>query len=85
MLSAKVYRSTGQKAAYIRQAGFELIQQEQMVLNYIDKHGSIKRAEVMDLCRITKDQAYKLLSRLKDTGKIEQTGKRKGTVYIRKR
>jgi ATP-dependent DNA helicase RecG len=85
MLSAKVYRTTGQKAAYIRQAGFEPIQQEQMVLNYIDKHGSIRRAEVMDLCRITKDQAYKLLSRMKGTGKIEQTGERKGAVYIRKR
>jgi DNA-binding transcriptional ArsR family regulator len=85
MLSAKVYRTTGQKVAYIRQAGFEPIQQEQMVLNYIDKHGSTKRAEVMDLCRITKDQAYNLLSRLKDIGKIEQTGERKGAIYIRKR
>ena len=29
-----------------------------MVLNYIEKHGSIKRADVMDLCHITQDQAY---------------------------
>jgi ATP-dependent DNA helicase RecG len=84
MLSAKVYRTTGQKAAYIRQAGFEPIQQEQMVLNYIDKHGSIRRAEVMELCRITKDQAYKLLSRLKESGEIEQQGERKAAVYTRK-
>lgn len=85
MLSAKVYQTTGQKAAYIRQAGFEPIQQEQMVLNYIEKHGSIRRAEVMDLCRITKDQAYKLLSRLKDAGEIEQKGERKASIYTRKR
>jgi ATP-dependent DNA helicase RecG len=51
-LSAKVYRHTGQKAAYVRQTGFDPIQQEQMVLSYIDKHGSIKRAEAMDLCRM---------------------------------
>ena len=84
-LSAKVYRHSGRKAAYIRQAGFDPIQQEQMVLAYIDKHGSIKRAEVMDLCQITKDQAYKLLKRLKSSGQIVQIGNRKGAVYERKR
>jgi ATP-dependent DNA helicase RecG len=85
MLSAKFYRKIGQKAAYIRQAGFDPIQQEQMVLNYIDKHGSIKRADVMDLCHITQDQAYKLLSRLKKRDEIVQIGERKGAVYKRKR
>ena len=84
-LSAKVYRHAGQKSAYVRQAGFDPIQQEQMVLAYIEKHGSIKRAEVMDLCRITKDQAYKLLKRLKSRGQIVQIGDRKGAVYERKR
>ena len=84
-LSAKVYSKAGQKGAYVRQAGFDPIQQEQMVLSYIDKHGSIKRADVMELCRITKDQAYKLLSRLKKDRQIEQAGERKGAVYGRKR
>lgn len=84
-LSAKVYQHAGQKAAYIRQAGFDPIQQEQMVLAFIDKHGSIKRADVMDLCRITKDQAYKMLSRLKRSGQIAQLGSRKGAIYERKR
>jgi len=85
ILSAKVYKKSGQKAAYIRQAGFEPIQQEQMVLAYIDKHGSIKRADVMELCHVTKDQAYKLLTRLKNSGHITQIGSRKGAIYERKR
>ena len=84
-LSAKVYRQSGRQAAYIRQAGFDPFQQEQMVLAYIDRHGSIKRADAMDLCRITKDQAYKLLKRLKNGGQIVQVGDRKGAVYERKR
>lgn len=84
-LGAKVYRQIGQKAAYIRQAGFDPIQQEQMVLSYLDKHGAIRRAEVMDLCRITKDQAAKLLARLKRGGKIVQIGERRGAYYERKR
>jgi ATP-dependent DNA helicase RecG len=63
-LSAKVYQHAGQKSAYVRQAGFDPIQQEQMVLAYIDKHGSIKRAEAAELCRISPFQATRLLKRL---------------------
>jgi ATP-dependent DNA helicase RecG len=84
-LSVKLYQHSGKKAEYVRQAGFDKIQQEQMVLKYIDTHGSIKRADVMDLCLISKDQAYKLLNRLKQQGEIVQRGKRKGAIYERKR
>jgi ATP-dependent DNA helicase RecG len=83
-LSAKVYRKSGEKAAYVRQAGFDTIQQEQMVLSYIKKHGSIKRADVMELCMLTKDQAYTLLRRLKENESIIQKGHAKGTFYILK-
>ena len=82
-LSAKVYRHSGRKAAYIRQVGFDRIQQEQMVLAYIDKHGSIKRAEVMELCRIFGPQAYHLLKRLKKQGKIHQKGEKRYAFYTR--
>lgn len=83
-LSAKVYRYSGRKAAYIRQAGFDPIQQEQMVLKFIETHGTIKRADVMDLCRSTKDQAAKLLKRLTSEAKITKHGERRGTYYERK-
>ena len=83
MLSAKVYKKTGQKAAYVRQAGFDPIQQEQMVLTYIDKHGSIKRADVMELCRLSGPQAYRLLDRLRKQGKIRKKGEKRHAFYTR--
>jgi len=83
-LSAKVYQHSGRKAAYIRQAGFDPIQQEQMVLAYIGKHGSIKRADAADLCQISPFQASRLLKRLTESGKIISKGKYKGTVYVRR-
>lgn len=83
-LSAKVYRHTGQKAAYVRQAGFDPIQQEQMILAYIDKHGSIKRADVAELCRLSLPQAYHLLNSLKKYGKIQQHGVKRHAFYTRK-
>jgi len=81
MLSAKVYKKTGQKAAYVRQAGFDPIQQEQMVIKFIETHGSVKRADVVDLCKIGPFQATRLLNRLVKEGKIELRGKGKGTFY----
>lgn len=81
MLSAKVYRQSGQKAAYVRQVGFDPIQQEQMVLKFIQAHGHIKRADVMDLCHLDRNQAYRLLTRMKESGQIKQIGEQKGTVY----
>ena len=83
-LSVKVYRKAGQKSGYVRQVGFDPIQQEQMVLQYIDTHGFIKRAEVTDLCRISNDQAYRLLKRLKNRELVIQKGQSKGASYVRK-
>lgn len=82
-LSAVVYQQYGQKSAYVRQTGFDPIQQEQMVLKYIDKHGRIKREEAMELCRLSKDQAYRLLKKLVNSGLIQFEGKGKGGAYVR--
>jgi len=83
-LSAALYRTAGKKSEYIRQAGFAPIQQEQMVLNYIDKHGSIKRANAADLCQISPFQATRLLKRLENKELLRATGRWKGTRYERK-
>ena len=82
-LSAAIYRHAGRKAEYIRQAGFAPIQQEQMVLSYTEKHGSIRRADVMDLCHLNGPQAYRLLKKLTGQSRIKKTGERKHAVYIR--
>ena len=35
-----------------------------MVIRYIKEHDSIKRAEIMELCHLNKDQAYRLIKLL---------------------
>ncbi|NCB40516.1 MAG: ATPase, partial [Erysipelotrichia bacterium] len=83
-LSAKIYKKSGEKAAYVRQAGFDTIQQEQMILNFIEKHGSIKRSDVIELCRLSKDQAYKILTKLKKQDKIKLSGQGRDSIYCKK-
>jgi ATP-dependent DNA helicase RecG len=81
ILSARMYQKAGLHAEYIRQAGFDSIQQEQMVLKFIKTHGTIKRADVIELCRLTKDQSAKLLTQLAHENKIYKHGDRRGTYY----
>ncbi|MHB0818380.1 ATP-binding protein [Stutzerimonas stutzeri] len=80
-LSASLYQAVGNKAAYTRQAGFSPIQHEQMVLSYVQQHGQIKRAEVMELCRLTEDQAWQLLKRLVLAEKLVKHGERRWSFY----
>jgi len=83
-LSAATYRLLGDKAGYVRQRGFEPLQQEQMVLQYVEKHGRITRREAADLCRITGPQAYRLLDRLAQQGLVEREGERGRSVSYRR-
>lgn len=80
-LSATAYRRLGLKAAYVRQRGFEPLQQEQMVLQYVEKHGRITRREAADLCQLSPLQARDLLARLVKAGKLVRHGTRRGAFY----
>jgi predicted HTH transcriptional regulator len=82
-LSAATYRRLGQPAAYVRQRGFEPLQQEQMVLQYVEKHGRITRSEAAELCRLGSHQTTRLLGRLVQDGRLVRRGTRKGTYYVK--
>jgi ATP-dependent DNA helicase RecG len=82
-LSAAVYRVLEAPASYVRVRGFEPLQQEQMVLQYVDAHGQISRAQAADLCALGPDQASRLLRRLAQRGELVRRGERRGSVYQR--
>jgi ATP-dependent DNA helicase RecG len=84
-LSASTYRRLGERAAYIRTHGFEPLQWEQMVLQYVEKHDEISRAEAAGLCHISGPQAYRLLKKLEGKGYLISIGtKGRGVKYKRK-
>lgn len=80
-LSAQLYKGLGDTAGYVRQAGFEPIQQEQMVLQYAAKNGRITRREVVDLCRVSADQASRLLRKLVSESKLASQGSGRARSY----
>ena len=83
-LSSALYARAGKKTEYIRQMGFSKIQQEQMVLRFIDEHGKIKRADVMELCHLDGAAAYRLLASMVENELISMHGQRRYAFYIRK-
>lgn len=82
-ISAAIYRRFGEPGGYIRQRGFEPLQQEQMVLQYAESHGRITRGQAAELCRISPTQATHLLRRLTTRGDLERHGTRRWTWYKR--
>jgi ATP-dependent DNA helicase RecG len=80
-LSAATYRQLGDEAAYVRLRGFEPLQQEQMVLQYVEKYGRISRQQTAALCRISLYQSTRLLTALLSTGKLARHGTGKSTWY----
>jgi len=83
-LSAATFRRLGAPAAYIRARGFEPIQQEQMVLQFVDSHGAISRAQAAELCQVQPHQAYRVLSRLVERGRLRRVGRRGRNVRYEK-
>ena len=53
-----------------------------MVLSYVRQHGRIKRAEAMELCRLSEWQTKHLLKRMSAAGVIVLQGAGKGSVYV---
>ena len=81
--SPAVYRAIGEPAAYVRVHGFEPLQQEQMILQYVDAHGRITRGQAAELCQLAPRQARGVLRRLVERGDLTLRGQRRGSYYER--
>ena len=80
-LAPAVYARQGRQVEYTRQAGFDSLQQEQLVLGFVRQHGEIRRADVIELCRINRDQASRLLRKLTDSGGLAAQGEYRWRTY----
>lgn len=73
-----------EKEATSVQPGLTQPQQEQLVLQSVEKHGSISRTQAATLCQLSKPQAYRLLQRLVRQGLLEATKQKGRNVRYRR-
>lgn len=80
-LSAAFYRVAEDRGAYVRMRGADTVQQEQLVMSYLEAYGRITRSDVAALCMMTSDEARRLLTRLREQGRIRMHGVKRGAYY----
>jgi ATP-dependent DNA helicase RecG len=81
-LTAGFYRAAQDPNAYIRIRAVDPIQQDQMVLQFVQTYGTITRGQVAELCMLTPVQARTVLQRLVSEDWLEMRGERRGAHYV---
>jgi predicted HTH transcriptional regulator len=80
-LSPQVYKQLGQSAEYARQAGFDELQQVELIRNLLRQQTRIKREDVIALCRLSPRQAKHRLDQMVARGLLERHGEKRGSYY----
>ena len=67
---------------YVRQTGIDLIKYEELIMKLAaNQNGSVTRDNVVDLLGINPSQAYRVLKKLTEKGKIKLVGSGRAAHY----
>ena len=80
-LGPQVYKQLGQNAEYVRQAGFDELQQVELIRNLARQQTRPKRDDVIRLCRLDPRQAKHKLDQMVASGVLARHGEKRGTYY----
>lgn len=82
ILSSKVYKEQDNIVGYIRQTGIDAVKYEAWIMELLQKQGGkITRDNVVELLNVSPPQAYRLLKKLSDKGKLKLVGKGRAAYY----
>lgn len=81
ILSAKVYKGQDNSVGYVRQAGIDKLKYEELILKLTIQQGYVTRENVRELLNISDSQAYRVLKKLVDKGKLVLLGKGRSARY----
>ena len=82
ILSSKVYREQDNTIGYVRQTGIDLIKYEELIMKLAaNQNGSVTRDNVVDLLGINPSQAYRVLKKLTEKGKLKLVGSGRAARY----
>ena len=83
LLSSKVYKNQENVVGYVRQMGITSVKHEALVMELANKqNGRVTRDNVIELLNVTPSQAYRLLKKMSDKGKLELCGAGRNSYYI---
>ena len=72
ILGVKIYRENKETVQYVRQKGIDSIRYPELIIKLAEtQEGIINKQDVVDLLKITSNQAYTLIKKLQREGKLE--------------
>ena len=77
----KIYREQNDPIAYVRQIGVDKLRYEELILTLAKQQKYITRDNVQQLLNINGSQAYRILKKLADHGKLTLIGKGRSARY----
>jgi ATP-dependent DNA helicase RecG len=80
-LGAGLYRRLKQPEEYVRTHGIDKLRQEGLVMEYVEAHGRVTSGEVIRLLGVTRNQARRVVDRMKAAGKLKPQGRPPRGVY----
>lgn len=82
MLSSRVYKEQDNIVGYVRQTGIDAVKYEAWIMELLQKQGGkITRDNVVELLNVTPSQAYRLLKKMSDKGRIKLIGSGRSAYY----
>lgn len=82
-LSAKIYKRSDNITGYVRQTGIDKIRYPEMIIKFAESNnGKIARKDAVKLLQINEAQAYRLLKRMADEGRLKLVGAGKYAYYM---
>ena len=82
ILSAALYKNADNVIGYVRQTGIDRIRYPELVLKFAkNNQGKVTRKDVMQLLHLNQGQAYRLLVKMTEEGKLLLVGKGKFAYY----
>lgn len=83
MLTARVYETVKSDVDYTRDRVVRYIKAKEMILEYLDKNGSITNAIIQELCGFSKQQARATVDKMRKESLIDIVGAARQSKYVR--
>lgn len=81
MLSHKLYSNKGRASGYVRQADIDEARYPELIVSLAKNNEFISNADIVQLLHVSNSQAYRLLKRLVDEGRLESVNKGRYAKY----
>lgn len=82
LLGSDYYRSIDNAPEYVRRKDIDAIRHSELTMQLAKQQGTIARKDVINLLHITPPQAYRLLQKLVEEGKLSLVGHGVGAKYV---